>query len=250
MDNNGNWFRLYFSEPLYNPNIFLVIYGDFNADFRIPGKYRITGMPDGINLMKYGPDKHPEVVHSFCEGYVWDELESTNGELAESIENSEECFVITGETSDTENLEYFRNVIGMCTYLLDHGGVGIYDPYQLKYWTKDEWIETAFEDDKPNPFNHVVILKSLNEDGTSWFHTRGLLKYGRPDLSLRKVPSDQEEVVFGLFKSLVEFQALGGIIFEGQKITAQGVPPGMQCSGLKGSLEDPDFNNMHIEILW
>ena len=47
----------------------------------------------------------------------------------------------------------------------------------------------------------------------------------------------------------VEFQAFGGIIDEGQEIRMRSLPPGMTCRH-RGDVDDPDFNNMHVEIVW
>ena len=130
-----DWSRPHFKNPLYNPFIFFVIYGEFNVDFNISSeKYKISGMPDGIDLMHYGKNKHPEVVKSFNDGFVWEQLKSSNKNLANSIESSTECFIFKGETPDSDNLEYFKNIIGVTTYLLDNGGIGIYDPFQIRYW--------------------------------------------------------------------------------------------------------------------
>jgi len=40
---------------------------------------------------------------------------------------------------------------------------------------------------------------------------------------------------------------MGGIIAEGQEIRIAGLPPGMTCH-LRGTVDDPDFDNVHIEI--
>ena len=46
--------------------------------------------------------------------------------------------VLRGEPADPPTLDYFRDTIGIVTWLLDAGG-GIYDPHMLWLWSADEW---------------------------------------------------------------------------------------------------------------
>jgi hypothetical protein len=204
-------------------------------------------MPDGIDLMNYGPDSNPEVISSFNEGYIWDELKNNNQDLSNGIEKSTQCYIFKGESQDLNNLEYFRNTIGIINYLLDNGGIAIYDPFQMKYWSKKEWSESTSNNKIANPLNQVVILNSKNEDGTSWLHTRGLIKYGRPDLSFDNVIEEIKTSALEMFNRFIEFQAFGGILEDGKSINMKGLPNNLTCKTL-GTFDDTDFNNLHVEI--
>jgi hypothetical protein len=70
------------------------------------------------------------------------------------------------------------------------------------------------------PRQHVVILTSEDPDDAllTWLHTRGLRKFGRPDLSVRRVPPQDREAVIDLFDRFIEFQTFGGVIEEGQEV--------------------------------
>jgi hypothetical protein len=72
-------------------------------------------------------------------------------------------------------------------------------------------------------------------------------KFGRPDLSSHNVPTRYREAVIDLIERFIEFQALGGVIAEGQEISMKRLPSGMTCRH-GGDLDDPDFNNVHVEI--
>ena len=74
-------------------------------------------------------------------------------------------------------------------------------------------------------------------------------KYGRPDLSVRGVGEGHADGVALLIERFVEFQALGGVIAEGEEIRMKGLPAGGVCRHA-GSLDDPDFNNVHVEVVW
>lgn len=249
MNSLKNWDRKYFEKPLNNPFIFYIVHGNFTADFNIfPSKYRSAGLPKGIELMKYSPSKHPEVVKSFLEGYVWTNFKKENPGLSNQISSSKECFIISGEIADTSNLNYLRDIVGVITYLLDNGGISVYDPQAFTFFGKTDWAEKIFNPNGSVPRNHVMILVS-EENGTKWYHTRGLRKFGRPDLSIHNVPEKYEEQVTDLIGRFIEYQGFGGIIPDGQKITMKSLPEGMWCKN-EGDFEDLDFNNKHVEIYW
>ncbi len=58
---------------------------------------------------------------------------------------------------------------------------------------------------------------------------------------------DLDTGVQDLLNRLIEMQALGGVVPEGQAITMASLPAGWRCSH-RGSTDDPDFNNRHLEI--
>jgi len=144
---------------------------------------------------------------------------------------------------------YLRDAVGFLTYLTDNGAVAILDPQMLRLWSPADWRKELFDPDGPVPHRHVVILTSdEDQPGLLWFHTRGMRKFGRPDLSLHGVAESQRAAVLDLFNRLIELQAMGGIVAEGQDIRLAALPSGMTCH-LRGAVDDPDFNNVHIEIV-
>ncbi|MEM7084483.1 MAG: hypothetical protein AAF465_17310 [Pseudomonadota bacterium] len=198
--------------------------------------------------MTYGPDQHPEVPASFLEGYLWDQLQDDDPHLAALVEDQNECIVIRGSVSDPPNLNYFRDVVGLIQWLFDSGSVALYDPQSFTWWSPEQWRERAFETDAGAPRQHVLILSSKSRCG-DWLHTRGLRKYGRPDLSIHRVQPKHRDSVVNLLNRFIEFQAYGGIIKDGEEIRIAGLPSGMTCRH-GGDFDDPDFNNLHVEIVW
>lgn len=249
IDSLKTWERKYFSKALDSPFIFYCIHGDFSVDFKISReKYRTLGLPHGCDLMKYGPSKHPEYVKSFLEGYLWESVKTSDAAFANQITNSNECFIIKGQLSDTSNLNYLRDIVGIITYLLDHGGVSVYDPQGFKFFKKTDWLQNIFNPNGAVPRNHIQILYS-EDNGLKWYHTRGLRKFGRPDLSIHDVSTKYEDAVYDLFNCFIEYVAFGGIIQDKQEIKLNSLPVGMWCEN-KGDFEDLDFNNKHVEIYW
>ncbi len=245
-----HWPRPHFRRGGGDPFLFYVVYGSLPSDPTISrGKYRCDGIPDGIDLIAYGPSSNPEAVDSFRHGYLWEEFNRKTPDLAAAVKRQTGCLVIRGSITDPSDLNYFRDVVGLVTWLLDSGGVALYDPQMFKWWEPSDWRTEVFDSATASPGHHVTILVSEDDGQTEWFHTRGMRKFGRPDLSVRRVSQEFRDTIIDLCNRFIEYQALGGVIAEGEEIRMRSVPAGMICSH-QGDFDDPDFNNVHVEILW
>lgn len=245
-----DWPRPHFEPNGGDASLFYAVYGPPPPNYDISREtYRCTGLPDGLDMLAYGPESHPEVVDSFRQGFLWESLKQDDPKLAIDVSMQRECFVLHGDVVDPIDLNYFRNVIGLITFLLDAGAVAVYDPYMLKWWSAAAWRAEVFAPEQRSPLTHVVILVSQEENGTAWFHTRGMRKFGRPDISVHGVTRAHRNAVTELCNHFIEFQAQGGIIGEGEEIKMSSLPAGMLCSH-RGDLDDPDFNNVHVEVTW
>jgi hypothetical protein len=190
------------------------------------------------------------VVADFLEGYAWRRLEAEDPDLAGRVRSSPGCVILRGGLADPPTLDYLRDCVGLLTHLLDNGARAVYDPQTLRWYSPRAWREAIFDPAGPVPRHHVVILWSEEEEGgLAWFHTRGMRKFGRPDLSVRRVGPAFREAVIELCNRFIEHQAFGAVIPEGEPIRMASLPPG-GVARHGGSLEDPNFNNVHVEIRW
>ncbi len=248
-DTPPDWPRPRFTRPGGTPFLFYVVYGKFENLPALSGsRYRSAGVPDGFTLFHYDMEQHPDVLAGFQEGYLWSDLQGRNPVLAARIAETKECLILRGEIQDSETLNYLRDSVGLLTFLLDHGGITVYDPLMFHWWEPENWRDRIF--DPAVPRHHVIILTSEEPaHGLTWYHTRGMRKFGRPDFSIHNVPARYNEAVIDLCNRFIEVQAFGGIIDEEQEIRMRSLPGGMTCHH-RGDLDDPDFNNVHVEITW
>ncbi|WP_040549667.1 hypothetical protein [Pedosphaera parvula] len=229
-----------------NAMVFYALYGHFTKPINImPEIYRTTGVPPGITVKLTNREQHP--VLPFTEASFARIMQTNNPELFKRIQTAPECIVIQGEIADPSDLNYLRDTIGVATYFLDNGAIGLIDPQQLKLYDGATWRKEIFLPNPPNWLDHAVILVSRETENMLWIHTRGTRKFGRPDLSIRNVPSSYRQAVIDLCNRFIRLQANGEQIAEGQEIVLPTLPPGLACHHA-GNLEDPDFNNVHIEI--
>ena len=245
-----SWERTHFQPSGNRAFSFFVVFGEFDEELRISAsKYNFSEIPDNTDIVKYHDGAAPEYRDGFRSGFLWEDLCRENPELAQSILKAPDCMVIRAEMSDPDTLDYLRNIIGLVSYFLDNGGVCVYEPQRFKWWRPDEWRENIFATRQPEVFQHTIILTSEQNNGKRWYHTRGLRLFARPDISVHDVTDKDADSIHKMINRFIEFQALGGIIQNGEKVNMQGLPDSMWCEH-KGDEEDPDFNNRHVEIHW
>lgn len=245
-----NWSRDLLEPYDQSPFLFYVVFGAAFNEISLSGsQYRCSGIPDNVDLSVYGPGASPEALDRLRTGFLWDLLQEENPALAQAIGAQTRCTVLQGNVADQSSLNYFRDCIGLLTWLLDQDGAAIYDPQSFKWWSREEWQQQVFSPARPLPARHVTILASEEDNGTRWFHTRGLRKFGRPDLSIHNVTDEYRDAVYEMCNRFIEMLALGYVIKEGQEIKMDNLPRGMICVP-GGDEDDPDFNNFHVEIKW
>jgi len=223
------------------------IYGSFTNDAAISGKtYRTAGLPPGVKLYRHTRAQDGSLP--FASGDILKLVGQKNPQLLALIEQAPDCLVLQGEVVDPADLKYLRDCIGVVAFSADQGGVVVADVQQFKFMAAAGWRREFFEPDSPQVMRHVAILYSEEEQGGgTWLHTRGLRKFGRPDLSLHHVPERYRDAAIDLCNRFIELQALGGRIREGQEIRMKSLPEGLVCHH-GGSVEDPDFNNVRVEV--
>ena len=158
--------------------------------------------------------------------------------------------ILRGSPADDTSLNYLRDCLGLLAYLLDQGGLAIYDPLTIHWWDPETWRQQLSPVSYDGARHHTVILASEepDDDSLTWFHTRGMRKFGRPDISIQRVPAVWREGAIDLCQRLIEYQALGHVLSDGEEIRMASLPAGTVVQ-LAGHLDDPDFNNVHLEVV-
>jgi|ERR1017187_1038240 hypothetical protein len=251
----ASWPREFYQPTDAKALVWCLVYGQFPDTIEISqATYRCSGVPSGIEVSNHTRTDHEEAATSFLrQPFIVAGLRREFPKLAPAVEAAPDCTTIRGEVPDSPNLDYLRDVVGLVTWFFDNGAVAVLDPQTLTWYDREKWRTKVFEPNSSVPTRHAIVLFSEEKDapgkGVYWFHTRGMRKFARPDVSVHNVPTQYQGAVIELLNQLVEAEAFGRVIAEGLPIKVESLPPGMTCH-LAGSLDDPDFNNTHIEIQW
>jgi hypothetical protein len=245
------WSRKYYRPGGGNAVLLYVIFGNFDVSRQVDAeKYRTTGMPEGVEIRSYNRQQHYSYIRSMYEGgWLGQYLKATSPAMYAGVDSSPQCLLVRGEIPDPDSLLYLRNTIGLMTALMDGSGVAaILDMPALTWHTKQQWFHKIFAPDQPLPQQQAVILTADEEDGDGlWIHTCGMRKFGRPDVSIRNVALGEKDAYIDLCNRFIEMMAFGEVVAEGQAVKMKGLPEGLTCH-LQGSLDDPEFNNVHFEV--
>lgn len=248
------WPRSYWQPGIDNDVLLqFFVFGKFDPhEMVIPARrYGSPGLPAGVDIKRF-----QNLELRKWEGYP---LSGTLGEIVrdeapqayEQARIAPEVLLVRGQLQDSPSLDYLRDTLGVLAALLDIGGRVILDPQIMGLLDAAAWRERYLVPGGAPPRNHVLILRSDEPDGSgrSWVHTRGMRKFGRPDLSFRRIPARELDRVGALCEKLVEMQALGTCFAAGQALEVDGMQQALIAQP-GGSLDDTEFNNLHVEFRW
>ncbi|GAB3779689.1 hypothetical protein [Dyella agri] len=246
------WLRPYW-QPGADEDALLQFYvfGKFERELVIPAmRYGSPGLPEGVSLQRFQNLELRKWEGYPLAGTLGEILRDEVPETFEQARIAPDVLVIRGQLPDGASLDYLRDTLGVLAALLDIGGRAILDPQILSLFDVEAWRERYLVKDGAPPRNHVLILRSDEADGgRSHVHTRGMRKFGRPDLSFRQVPPQELDRVGALCEKLVEMQALGVRFVAGQALEVEGMEQ-VLIAQPGGRFDDPEFNNRHVAFRW
>ena len=226
------------------------VFGDFPRQLPIDGAaWRTRGLPAGGEIGRYARHELERWPGHPLSGALGDLLCEDDDALVARAAAAPEGFVIRAELVDAPDLDALRDGIGLVSALMAAGAVAAVDPQLLTAFDAEAWRARFFARPAFDVRDHVLMLCDADGQapGRLHVHTRGLRKFARPDLSLRRVPAVARDVAGELLQRLAEWQALGGRFHAGQTVQAGDIA----LSALPGGhLDDPAFNNLHVAFDW
>lgn len=223
----------------------VVIFGNFkpHLDLR-PKDYGATGMA-GLSIRRINR-KSKDWPFFATEG-IFAEVLAQDPELDAAVRGASECWLLRGDFSDPKDLGYLKEAIAWATAALEEGGVGVLDVMSFQWWTPDGWAEKVYDVEEAPVKALVSVFSSDLGNGTLWIHTRGMRWFGRPDIGIKGVLPNLVQPFVALVDRLVVSQALGGRVPDGWAVEQAGIPAGLAAFE-EGDLDDPNFNNVHLEV--
>ena len=245
----AHWDRPHWEAGGGTPTLFYKLHGEFSEAPAVSrSKYRCEGPPPGLDLTVVTEAEDPGSFGFGLDDVFAERLRRDHPTLTEQVEKAPHAMIIRGEIADHGDLNYLRDTVGLIMAMLDAGGLAVFDPFILDWWTPEAWRSEIFDADGPVPRHHALILVSEQEKADrKWIHTRGMRKFGRPDISIRGVEEGEMQAMIDLCNRFIEMQAFGAVIADAQPIRMKSLKGDWACFH-GGDLDDPDFNNVHVEV--
>ena len=226
------------------------VFGAFPRQLPIDGAaWRTRGLPVAGEIGRYGRRELERWPGYPLAGALGDLLREDDAALVARAAAAPEGFVIRAEPADAPDLDALRDGIGLVSALMAVGGVAVVDPQLLMAFDAQAWHARFFARPEFDVRDHVLMLCDADEQtpGRLHVHTRGLRKFARPDLDVRRVPAVARDGAGELLQRLAQWQALGGCLHAGQTVQAGDVSLSAMPGGHPG---DPAFNNTHVAFDW
>jgi hypothetical protein len=245
-----DWTRPHWSRDEAKAMLVYFVFGEFPAEPKLDlTAHGSRGLPQGIEILRIPKERLAHWEGHPLRDAIGEILREGNPGAFESARKAPECLMLRGELADADSLAYLRDTLGVIAALLDVGGVAVVDPQILEMFSAGDWRARYKDDAIATPRSHVLVLCQDDTDGAAWIKTRGMRKFARPDISIRRVPQSEVQRAGAVAARLAELQARGMRFGDGSTVDIEGLPDGFKIERA-GSLDDPEFNNTHLGIEW
>ena len=242
--------RPFFVPTKYKPDVFYYIFGVNAAVLQVSAsRHHVEKIPQGIESVIVDRTKNAAYMDSLFNSPIGKLLGERNPELFERIRQANSWAILAGEIEEDADLNYIRTCVGLVQAFLDTGAIAVLDLHALALYSAEEFTNRFFEKDF-NGFDHVSILFS-EENGEIWLHTRGMRKFGRPDVSIEHVDPKEVPWAVGVAEQMI-YYSIEGDFFPNKRLKLHisqeetfGVVP-----ELVDDLDNFDFNNAYYKLLW
>jgi hypothetical protein len=246
----SDWSRPHWARDEAKAMLLYFVFGEFAAEPQLDlSAHGSQGLPGEVEMRRI-----PKAALAHWEGHplrvaLGEILREGNPAAFDAARKAPECLMLRGEVPDADSLAYLRDTLGAVAALLDVGGVAVVDPQILEMFAADQWRARYGGAEAAVARNHVLVLCKDDTAGSAWIKTRGMRKFARPDLGIRRVPQSEVQRAGAIAARLVDLQARGMRFGDGSTVDVEGLPGGLKIER-GGSLDDPEFNNTHLEIEW
>lgn len=242
--------RPYYQDTGRRPYLYYAVMGARAEELQISrSRHHVEEMPQGLALFGLQRPEHSVQMDELLGSTLGKVLSEQAQALYEQARAAQSWLVLQGEVQEDSTLEYLRNAVGIVQAAAETGAAAVLDLQTLTLFSPARWESEVFAP-QFRPCGHAVILVSPNPDGTLWFHTRGMRKFGRPDIGLEGVPQGEMDRAAAVINQMIHYGAQGAVFSRPARLH---IAAGGICTvypKLAGDLEDPDFNNEHYQMAW
>lgn len=245
--------RHYYKSIDYKPILCYVIFGNFEKGKELEilsEKYHVNEFPAGLTMQMFEKGENDKALESFIGGSIGIVLEKENPMLYEKCKNAMTWVLIRGQVQKDNTFDYMRNVIGFIQTFIDNGAYGVFDFLTFSLIEPKKWTDRFFEK-QINAQNHILMLISEQKNGLYWLHTKGMAKFGRPDMSIENVSKEELQQKKQIIDQLVYYAGEGAVFEKNIKVhTRDGQKKQVYSLEMEfvNDFENADFNNAFYKV--
>lgn len=238
--------RKYYQDIQYKPFLFYVVFGVSGNDLQVSrSKHHVDFFPEKLEILSLNRTEHNDYINGFFNGQLGTLLKEDNADLFEKCRAADKCVILRGEIEKDATLDYIQSTIGILQSFMENGALGVLDLFTFTLYDSNTWSERFFEKDI-NAQDHVTIFVS-EQDHHYWLHTRGMGKFGRPDLSLFETNEENIQKDKAVIDQMIYYSGEGAF-FNGEVIIHTNEGKYKVLGEFVPDWNNDDFNNAHINI--
>ena len=242
--------RPYYVDINYHPLIYYVIFGVKDEELKISReRHFVEEVPEDITISMLTRESDDEYMEALLEGAIGSILQEDKPELYDQIMTSDTWALISGEVAQDADLSYMKNLIGIVQAFVETGAFCVLDLQTFGMYSAKEWTDAIFAPEF-NACSHVKILVSEMEDKTFWLHTRGIRKFGRPDVGIEHVKEEDMKDAVDIMNKMIYYSSLGVFFDKSFKIRIQQGVSYILNPTFVNDFDNPDYNNAYFSIQW
>ncbi|HZN67313.1 MAG TPA: hypothetical protein VFB66_18640 [Tepidisphaeraceae bacterium] len=220
----ADWPRPHFKPSGGRASLFYLVFGEPPAHLNVKrARHHVDQLPPELQVSIHARTDDAAWFDGWLSNPLGAEIPHVFETNARSVYAAGRVAAVRGEFDDPSSLAYLRNTVGVVSAIAEEGAVSVFDVHALTWWTPQEWRTRFVDRSEFHIADHIFTAVSLEETGrTVRMRTRGMKKFGRPELQLRHVPGAPDgngravhhatEVLSGL----ANYMAHGGVIADGE----------------------------------
>lgn len=195
-----------------------------------------------MEIVLYEETTHPKELALFKQGALGRLLKNQSEQLYETVNACKQCIILRGNVKDDHQLLYLKQAMDVIS-MLSKQMIAVLDLLSLQWYDKESWNHLVTKEF--DLYDHVQIL--LSQEEGAWLHTRGMLKFGRPDISILHVPKEKIHEMKLLVDQIIYYEALGAMVLKDSKFHTK-LGTYVIHPIFYNDFENYDFNNAFIEM--
>jgi hypothetical protein len=203
----------------------LIAYADENIvgpDFTLRTRSPKGAPVDALDLRGHQHADSPAWVDNWRTGAMRNIAEQQGLPELDRLDRAPMCYSVRVEVPDPPDLTHLQLAWAAAQALAEAGAFAILDCYAINWYTGAQ--VAALAPDRPFRVQDEVSLVAETEASPGFghpVHTRGMIKFGRPDL-ITGVPAEQIQETGAILNHLARMQADGHLLVPGQQLRFDG----------------------------
>ena len=176
----------------------------------------------------------------------------------DEVRSAQTLTVVRGTfAGEAKDLNYLRNTLGVVSAIADTPGtLAVFDALTTNWWRLGDWRAAFVERSVFEIHDHLFIAvtdEPAHHPGL-WTHTRGMAKFGRPELEIRHLPGAYDtrnpaiRASGRVLNGIATYLALGANVRDGQSMYLPETEATITFNLNDDAATRKHFNNAAVEI--